>query len=141
MYMCMFLYICFSFMLFKISNMTELCCWISRNWACWICCACSIFKPVNQSLVFFFNFSSSWRNEILLSWLSEKCEIKSLDVNLRDPFLRTFTCIIFLSFSWSCQTFSGRHLAYLVPAQARLELWILFQLLLFLLQDQLYRIA
>ena len=49
---------CLWFILFKISNRTEPCCWISRNWAPWVCCACWIYWTC-KSISCFFYFSSS----------------------------------------------------------------------------------
>ena len=47
----------------------------------------------------------------------------------------------FLSFSWSRQVSPVRHFAYFVTAQAPLQHWISFQLLLSILQHQLHRTA
>ena len=88
--------------------MTELCCWISRNWACWICCACCICWACKSSSCFF-NLSYSWRNEISLSCFSEKYEIKSLDVDLRDLFCEpspvSFSFLFLVSPNVSSETF------------------------------------
>ena len=55
----------------------------------------------------FLNFSSSWRNEISLSCFSEKYEMQSLDVDLRDLFCEPspFSFLFLVSPHVSSETF------------------------------------
>ena len=130
----------YTFILFKISNMTELCCWISRNWACWTCYACCICWACKSSSCFFFNFSSSWRSEISLSCFSEKYEIKSLDVDLRDLFCEpspaSFSFFFLVSSNVSSDVF--RIFCARTSSSSTLDF---LQLLVSVLQHQLHRTA
>ena len=115
----------YTFILFKISNMTELCCWISRNWACWTCCACCICWACRSSSCFFlisvlldamkFPFHASQKNMKQNHWMLTY-----------EIFFANLHLYHFLSFSWSRQMFPVRYFAYFVAVQTPLQLWIFF---------------
>ena len=85
----------------------------------------------------FLNFSSSWRNEISLSCFSEKYEMQSLDVDLRDVFCEPspFSFLFLVSPHVSSETFCMFFYLH------KLLFNFFFQLLLSVLQYQLHRIA
>ena len=98
-------------MLIKISNMTELCCWTSRNWACWVCCAFLIYW-VCKSSSYFFNFSSAMKFLFHASQKNMTCNHWMLTWEI---FFANLHLHHFFSFSLSRQMFQVRHFACLVP--------------------------